>query len=255
MRHPNLAQCAIAPSRHHSAAATLLLLSAAALLAGSPRAARADDASAAGSAAHPNELRIGLYYVHSAANADDLSGPYVPPGLNLRIEDMETLYVAYVRRLSAHFNVELAAGWPPLAKTVGRGPAYLGSVPYNGQEISSARWFGPTLLLNYEFFDETHRFRPYIGFGVNYTKFYSRQSTAAGDAAAGGPTSISLPASVGPAGDVGLSYRVTDRLGVYVSYSASFVRSRLTADTAGVIRTSDINFGPRALVVSAGWSF
>ncbi|HXS27696.1 MAG TPA: OmpW family outer membrane protein, partial [Steroidobacteraceae bacterium] len=109
--------------------------------------------------------------------------------------------------------------------------------------------------LNYKLFDETHRFRPYFGVGVNYTKFYSRHSTPAGNAAAGGPTSIDLPASVGPAADVGLSYRVLDRLTVYASYSYSYVASRLTANTGGVIRTSHVNFGPRALVISAGWSF
>ncbi len=234
---------------------TASIAATAALLATAPWAVRADDAGSWDAAAHPNQFRLGFYYIHSAASADDLSGPFVPPGLNLRVDDMETLYAAYVRRLSTHFEVELAGGWPPLAKTVGRGPAYLGSVPYNNQVISTARWFGPTLLLNYKFFDDSHRFRPYLGVGVNYTKFYSRQSTAAGNAAAGGPTSIELPASVGPAADFGLSYRVLDRLSVYMSYSWSYVASRLTADTAGEIRTTHINFGPRALVVSAGYSF
>jgi outer membrane protein len=223
-------------------------LTGAVLALASAAAARAEDA-------HPNQVRLGMYYVHYDTSADDIRGPYVPPGVNLSVDDLVTLYVAYTRELSTHFELELAFGYPPLTKTVGRGPATLGSVPYNGQVISTARWIAPTLLLNYKFFDETHRLRPYVGIGVNYTKFVSRQSTAAGNAVSGGPTSISLPASMGPAGDVGLSYRVMDRLSVYVSYSASFVRSRLTANTAGVIRTSDINFGPRALVVSAGYSF
>ena len=36
-----------------------------------------------------------------------------------------------------------------------RGPATLGSVPYNGQVISSARWISPTLLLEYNFLRDT----------------------------------------------------------------------------------------------------
>src|SRR6185312_5961126 len=129
---------------------TALLASAALLLGAAPWSARADDGSSSdaadSAAAHPNQFRLGMYYIHSAVSADDLSGPFVPPGLNLRVKDMYTPYFAYVRRLSPHFELELAAGWPPLAKTIARGPAYLGSVPYNGQEISTARWFGPTLL-------------------------------------------------------------------------------------------------------------
>jgi outer membrane protein len=202
-----------------------------------------------------NQVRIGLYYIHYASSADDITGPYTPPGLNLRIKDLETAYFAYVRRLSTHFELELAAGYPPLTRTVGRGPALLGSVPYNGQVISTARWLAPSLLLNYKFFDDTHALRPYLGVGVNYTDFYSRQSTAAGNAVTGGPTSISLPSSIGPLGAAGLSYRITDRFRAYASYSVSYVHSRLTADTAGLIHTTNIDFQPRALVVSVGYSF
>jgi outer membrane protein len=202
-----------------------------------------------------NTVRIGLYYLNYHSTADDLSGPYVPSGVNLAVEDVTTLYLAYVRRLSVHFDVEVAAGWPPLTKTDGRGPAELGSVPYNGQIISTARWFAPTVLLNYKFFDDSAPLRPYIGIGVNYVNFYDREATAAGNAASGGPTSISLPSSWGPAGTVGLRYQLPQNWSFYTSYSASMVNSRLTANTAGVIRTSEIHFGPRALVFAFGYSF
>jgi outer membrane protein len=202
-----------------------------------------------------NTVRIGVYYVQYHAHADDISGPFAPPGLNLRVNDVETMYIAYVRRLSTHFDLELAAGVPPLTKTEGRGPAMLGSVPYNGQVISTARWLAPSLLLNYKFFDDSHAWRPYVGIGVNYAHFYDRDSTSAGNAASGGPTSIKLPDSVGPAATVGMSYHLRDRWSVYASYSATVTKSKLTADTAGVLRTSEINFGPRTVVVAAGYSF
>ena len=205
--------------------------------------------------AGPNDVRLGMYFVHYEAQADDISGPYVPSGLNVHLNNVETLYVAYVRSLSSHFNVELAFGYPPLTKTEGRGPAKLGSVPYNGQVISTARWVAPTLLLEYVFRNPSCRLRPYIGVGVNYTKFVNRQSTAAGNAASGGPTSISLPASVGPAATAGLSYEITDRWHVYASYSVAQVNSKLKANTAGIIRTSEVHFWPNTLVISAGWSF
>jgi hypothetical protein len=99
------------------------------------------------------------------------------------------------------------------------------SVPYDGQVIATARWIAPTLLLEYQFLSENSRWRPYIGAGVNYTTFYDRDSTAAGNAASGGPTKLSLTPSWGP------------------------------AVTAGVIRTTRINFGPQALVLSVGYSF
>ena len=55
------------------------------------------------------------------------------------------------------------------------------------------------MLLEYNFLNENSPFRPFLGVGVNYTTFYDRDSTAAGNAASGGPTKISLTSSVGPA--------------------------------------------------------
>ena len=207
--------------------------------------------------AGPNDFRLGMYFVHFDAHADNISGPYVPSslGLNVHVNDVETLYVAYVRELSRHFQVELAFGYPPLTKSEGRGPAKVGSVPYNGQVISTTRWLSPSLLMEYVFGSPGSRLRPYVGVGVNYTKFFARQSTAAGNAASGGPTSISLPAAVGPAATVGLSYEVNDRWHVYASYSVAQVNTKLTADTAGLLRTSEVHFWPNAFVLSAGYSF
>jgi outer membrane protein len=209
--------------------------------------ARADDS--------PNSARIGLYSVFYHVSADDLSGPFVPPGANLDANNVETLYLAYVRTLSSRFDVELAAGYPPLQKTVGKGPAALGSVPYDGQVIATARWLAPTVLLEYKFLSENSRWRPYIGVGVNYTAFYDRNSTAQGNAVSGGPTKLSLTSSVGPAGTAGVAYNIAGHWHAYASYSISKVSTDLTADTAGVIRTTHINFGPQALVVSVGYSF
>jgi outer membrane protein len=217
--------------------------------------ARGADAGQDITAPPPNTVRIGLYALFYHVRAHDISGPYVPAGVNLDVNNVQTLYLAYVRRLWSHLDAELAFGWPPLTRTVGRGPAVLGSVPYNGQVISTARWFAPTLLFNYVFFDDTHALRPYVGIGVNYTRFYDRDSTAAGNAASGGPTRLSLRASVGPAADVGVSYRWASRWSAYLSYSFSAVNSDLTADTAGVIRRSRIHFRPTALVASIGYSF
>jgi len=202
-----------------------------------------------------NTVRVGMYAVFYHASADDISGPYVPPGVNLTVKNVETLYLAYLRRLSTHFTVELALGWPPLTKTYGKGLAALGSVPYNGQEISSARWFAPNALIEYVFFDDSHALRPYVGIGVNYTALYDRDSTVAGNAASGGPTRLELPASVGPVATVGLKYQLPNHWSLSASYSATRVDTRLTAITAGLVRTTHISFGPQALVVAVGYSF
>jgi outer membrane protein len=79
--------------------------------------------------------------------------------------------------------------------------------------------------------------------------------TAAGQAGTGGPTRLSLTSSIGPAGTVGLKYQPGTRWSLIASYSISRVNSHLKTDTAGEIRTTDVKFGPQALVVAAGYSF
>ncbi len=203
----------------------------------------------------PNDFRIGSYTVFYHTSADDISGPYVPPGVNLKAENLETLYVGYIRHLPYNLAVELALGYPPLSKIKGVGPATVGSVPYDGQVISSARWISPTLLVEYNFLSDQAPLRPFVGVGVNYTTFYDRDSTTAGNAASGGPTRLSLTSSVGPAVTGGVTYRITDRWHLHASYSWSQVKTNLSADTLGFERTTRISFGPQALIVSGGYSF
>ena len=202
-----------------------------------------------------NSLRFGSYTVFYHASADNISGPYVPPGVNLEAENVETIYLGYIRRLSSKFDVELALGYPPPANVKGSGPAMVGSVPYNGVLLSSARWIAPTLFVEYRFMSENSPWQPFVGVGVNYTTFYDRNTTAAGNAAFGGPTRLSLSASVGPAATVGIGYHVSGPWNVYGSYSIAQVKSDLSANTAGIERTTNISYGPQVLIVSVGYSF
>jgi outer membrane protein len=208
-----------------------------------------------GAGDHPNTFALGLYDVSFHVHADDISGPYTPPGLNVRNPSVNTLYMGYTRRLSPHFDAELALGVPPVTRSVAKGPALVGSVPFNGQTIATTRWLAPSALIKYNLFSPSAMFRPYLGVGVNYTKFVSRQVTAAGDAISGGPTSLSLPVSVGPVANAGVSYHPFDRFVVIASYSASWVNTRLTTDTAGILRTSHVEFNPRAVVLAVGYQF
>ncbi|NDU86174.1 MAG: outer membrane beta-barrel protein [Ferrovum sp.] len=205
-----------------------------------------------------NTLRLGEYFLHYDAHAPDLAGSgigAVPPGVNLSVNNVHTLYFAYVRRLSSKFDVEFAFGAPPTTVVVGKGPAKLGSVPYAGQQLATSRWIASTVLLNYKFFDDTAKLRPYVGVGVNYTHFTDNTATAAGNAAFGGPTSATLSNSFGWAAAAGLMYQVDPQWSLYGSYSLSQIKSDMTANTSGAIRTTTVDFHPSALVFSVGYSF
>lgn len=202
-----------------------------------------------------NSVRLGAYYVHFDSSAADVSGPFTPAGINLSVDNTSTVYFGYVRRLDSNWSIELAGGLPPNTKTYGKGPATVGSVPFNGQEVATAKWFSPSVLAEYSFFDPSSSLRPYVGLGFNYTKFYDRNSTAAGNAANGGPTAISLSNAIGPAATLGIEYKINRDWALYASYSAASVDSRYVSNTSGIQRSTTIHFDPEALVVSVGYSF
>src|SRR5215831_17187511 len=174
---------------------------------------------------YDNSVRLGYYFIKYNVKADDISGPFVPPGASVDVKDTNTLYLAYVRRIDKDWDIEFAFGNPPKTETVGKGPATLGSAPYDGQVIATAKWFSPSILIQYKFLDESSAFRPYIGAGLNYTHFYDIQSTAAGDAAQGGPTTLKLSNSLGPAFNVGVAWRISGPWHAYASYNYAAVVS------------------------------
>ncbi len=202
-----------------------------------------------------NTVRLGMYFVSYHAHADDVSGPFTPPGLNANVNNVNTLYFAYLRSLTTHLQVELTAGLPPQTDTVGKGPNTVGSVPYNGQVLGHVTWFAPTLLLHYVFFDESSRFRPFVGAGVNYTHFYNRTVTSQGQAVFGGPTEISLSNSIGPAVSLGAVYRLKEHWEANVSINYARVKSDLTANTEGIVRATTVDFRPTAVVAAVGYKF
>jgi len=214
--------------------------------------ARADEAA---SDVHLNNVRLGMYFVRYSASASDLSGPFTPPGINLKVNSVNTPFFAYIRTLSPKWDLEFAGGVPPKTHTIGVGPASLGSVPFNGQEVATAKWFSPSILLEYKFLEQGSALRPYVGAGFNYTHFYDRNSTAAGDAANGGPTKTNLSDSLGLAATAGLAYNFTKSINATVSYSMAQVNSDYVSDTAGILRKTTVHFNPRTLVVAVGYSF
>src|SRR5262252_2709953 len=174
---------------------------------------------------YDNSVRLGVYIIKYNVKADDISGPFVPPGASVDVKDTNTLYLAYARRLNKDWDVEFAFGNPPKTETVGKGPATLGSAPYDGQVIATAKWFSPTILLQYKFLDESSPWRPYVGAGINFTHFYDISPTDAGNAATGGPTELKLTNSIGPAVNLGISYRIDGPWHAYASYNYARVKS------------------------------
>jgi outer membrane protein len=212
--------------------------------------------------AQDNSIRFGIVHVDPHSSATDAVGPFLlgpPSGVSLSVKSQDTAYFSYARGFGPNLEVEFALGVPPTHDVTAKlnpaiVPGYIVAA-FQGQTVAKVRQFAPTAFVNYKFLEPSSAWRPYVGAGINYTKFDKRQSTATGNALNGGPTDIQLKDSTGLALQAGVSYRMPGPWSFNAGLSTADVKTTLTANTSGATRTIDIKFSPVVLTLSAGYSF
>ncbi|MDD0810872.1 outer membrane beta-barrel protein [Curvibacter sp. RS43] len=207
-------------------------------------------------------VRVGYSNIAPNSSASDATGPFLfkpTSGVSLEVKNESTLFFSVARKIDDRFEVELALGLPPTHDVTAKlnpsiVPSHVVSA-YQGQTIARIRQLAPTVFLNYSFGDSSSALRPFVGLGLNYTRFDERRSTPTGNSLNGGPTDIRLSDSWGLAAQVGLDYRINDKWSIHGSVATARVKTTLTATTAGAARVMDINFHPVVLTVAAGYRF
>lgn len=199
----------------------------------------------------------GCAYIDVRSKADPLpSEPAtLPPGINpgVRVGDASTIGLGVAYRFTPNWSVERALGIP--TEHSGYGTDFI--EPFG--QISTVKQVAPTFFVNYHFVVVIAGFSPFVGLGINYTRFTGAESTAAGNAATGGPTSIDLSDPWGLAGHVGLAYQIDRNWSVVGTLAFANVESDLTAttptNTGNLVRTTTIDFRPIVYTHSVGYSF
>jgi len=121
-------------------------------------------------------------------------------------------------------------------------------------EIADTMALPPTLTLQYHFAPD-QRVRPYVGAGINWTIFYSEDSTASLESALGGPTSVSLDDSFGWAVQAGVDFDITDRVFINLDIKYIDIDTTATLNTGGVINTVDVDIDPIVAGIGFGMRF
>jgi outer membrane protein len=209
-----------------------------------------------------NVFRIGGTYIQSNSSASDAVGPFLPSpdsGVSLKVKNQSTLFFSYARKLDEDYELELAGGIPPTHDVTAKLnasilPANVVSA-FQGQTIAKVRQFAPTVFVNYKLGLPSDPLRPFVGLGINYTKFDRRTSTDLGNAMNGGPTDIRMTDSWGLAAQIGADYKLDDQWSIHGGISTAAVKSTITTITSGAARTMDIRFQPLVFTLAAGYSF
>jgi outer membrane protein len=200
-------------------------------------AALACTAFAAG--AQDNVVKVGITYYQTHSRTDGISGIGVPAGADADVGNATTAIFVYERLLTPNVGLEFVLGVPPRLKAKATG-----SVAFLGDDVLSAKNVAPTLLLNYHFFTPADALRPYLGAGVNYTRFTGVKSSLAPDVKMGSSTGLALQA--------GLNYAISKDWGLFASIARLNVKSKVVA-VGQTVLTTTVDFRP--LVYSAGLSY
>jgi outer membrane protein len=180
--------------------------------------------------AQANVFKVGVIDYTTHSRTTGIQGAGVPPGADAKTGDAITLLLTYERALTPQVGVEFIFGIPPTIKAKATG-----SVAFLGDDVLSAKNVAPTMIVNYHFGEPGDAMRPYLGLGINYTKFTHIKSKLAPD--------VKMSDSVGPVIQGGLDYAIDDHWGLFGSVAKVWTKSKLVATSATVLTTT-IDFRP-----------
>ena len=134
-------------------------------------------------------------------------------------------------------------------------------VTLGGAKIGDVKHLPPVLTLQYHFLPDS-TIRPYVGIGVNYTRFMDVQLDAGRAPQLGGAGGIPLDMkrhSVGLAGQVGVDFRVTPNWFVNVDAKLVDVDAEIKVDSSSAVlpgaKVTDMDLDPWLLSIGVGYRF
>lgn len=186
-------------------------------------------------------VKTGAIRYNTHSKTSGISGIGIPAGADAQVGDASTVVFTFEKALTSNVGVELVLGVPPTVKSKATG-----SVAFLGDNVLSAKNLAPTVFINYHFGSPGDALRPYVGLGLNYTKFVSIQSKLA--------PSVQMSESMGMAWVGGVDYAINRQWGLYASASSLDVRSNVVG-VASTVLTTSIDFRPVVYSVGASYKF
>lgn len=186
-------------------------------------------------------VKLGPIRYDTHSKTSGIHGIGIPPGADAETGDATTLLFTYERMLRPNLGIELVVGVPPRVKA-----RATGSVAFLGDDVLSAKNVAPTLLVNWHLGGTGDTWRPYLGIGVNYTRFTGIRSRLA--------PQVDMSDSWGPAVQAGVDYALNRQWGLYASIAALKVKSDVVA-VGSTVLTTTIDFRPTTYAFGASYRF
>ncbi len=179
----------------------------------------------------------------------DESGPILPavPTGSVTVDDAIVPELDFTYFFTNNIAAELILATSPHDITGAGAVSALG-------KIADTMALPPTLTFQYHFAPDA-KVRPYVGGGVNWTIFYSEDSTASLDTALGGATNVSLDDSFGWAAQAGVDFDITERVFLNIDVKYIDIDTTATLTTGASVNSVEVDIDPIVVGVGVGMRF
>ena len=193
-------------------------------------------------------VKLGWNKIIPKVKSDDLTAPALP-GSKIDIKSASALFFTATYMITDDISVEALGGLPYKHDIVGAG-----AVAGVGK-IGSIHQVSPTVLLQYRFLAADGPFRPYVGAGPTFAKFYGSKGSAALTAVTnpgGPPTTIGGDTEWGATIELGGNYKIDKNWFIDAALLKTFISTKATLSTG---QSTKAKLNPIAINASIGYTF
>ena len=183
-------------------------------------------------------IRAGSATVRPTGGSDNVLGLG-----EFNVSNNTQLGLTFTYMATDHIGVELLAA-TPFRHKVGLGPT---------GTLATVHQLPPTLMAQYYFLDNSSKFQPYAGIGVNYTTFFNNKFNDTGRAA--GLSDLHVKDSWGVAGQLGMDYQINQNWMLNTSLWYMDINTKVKFKANGDQQSIKTNINPWVFFFGVGYSF
>lgn len=190
--------------------------------------------------------RVGVTRISPDVRSGNLTAPSLPgTQADIGADTQPSGGITYM--VTNNWSVDLPLALPYKHDIVGAG-AIAGA-----GKLGDVKALPVTLFGQYRFGAPGAKFRPYLGAGPTYVKFYHERSTGVLSAlTAGSPTTLSVGSKLALTVQAGATMAVNERWFLDAMVAKTFLKTRTTLSTG---QTLDIKSDPLTLSIGVGYRF
>lgn len=191
-------------------------------------------------------VRVGVATIEPKVQSGDLTAPsFGGTKANILSASQLTGGVSYM--LTDNIAVDIPLALPFTHDIIGDG-----AIKGVGK-LGETKALPITAFIQYRFMDAKSAFRPYVGIGPTYAKFFKEKGTAVLSSLTGGnPTTLKVESKWAFTSELGGSYAVNDKWSVDVFVSKTMLKNRTTLSTG---QTLDATLNPLSYGVCLGYKY